>query len=387
MPPKDTVRMKREAALAELAQKPKQTRGFLGSKKVSEKSLTMFTSQLAILQDAGLPIVRCMKILEGQMKPGYFKWVLGSVTEEVESGSSLSEAMSKHPGVFDDLYVNMVKAGEAGGVLDTILTRLAEFKEKALRLKKRIISASIYPVIVLIVATLILLGIMVFVVPKFESVFRDIEAGELPGVTKMMQSISKFLVGEDGLFPFAGIVYIILFIVLIIVGIKLIRLTRGGRRFFDRMKLRTPLLGNLRRKSIVARFARTFGTLIQSGVPILESLNIVRDSIDNVVLRDAVTRVHDAIREGENIAEPLGESGIFDDVVVNMIDVGEETGELDKMLLKVADTYDDEVDVAVAGLVSVLEPMLIVFMGAAVGLIVVSLFLPLIKIVESLGGA
>jgi type IV pilus assembly protein PilC len=270
-------------------------------------------------------------------------------------------------------------------VLDTILARLSEFKEKAQRLRKRVISASIYPIVVLCVATMILLGIMVFVVPRFEQVFKDISAGELPALTQTMQKVSTFLVGKGGLFPFCGLAYIIIFILLMVVVLKLVKLTAGGKRFFDRTKLVLPLIGTLTRKTIVARFARTFGTLIQSGVPILEALNIVRDSIGNVVLRDAVTRVHDAIREGENIAEPLGESGIFDDIVVNMIDVGEETGELDKMLLKVADTYDEEVDLAVASLVSVLEPALIVFMGVAVGLIVISLFLPLLKIVESIG--
>ena len=384
MPPKSTAQARREAALAELAQKPREKKGILGGRRVGDKALTQFTSQLAILQDAGLPIVRCLKILEGQMKPGYFKWVLGSVTEEVESGSPLSEALSKHPGVFDELYVNMVRAGEAGGVLDTILARLSEFKEKAQRLRKRITSASIYPIVVLFVASTILLGIMIFVVPRFESVFADLGT-ELPPLTMFMQKLSKFLVGSDGPFPFAGLVYIIAFFFLLFVVMRLVKMTPGGRHFYDRFILRVPLVGTLQRKTIVARFARTFGTLIQSGVPILEALNIVRDSIPNVVLREAVTKVHDAIREGENIADPLGESGIFDDIVVNMIDVGEETGELDKMLLKVADTYDEEVDLAVASLVSILEPMLIVFMGVAVGLIVVSLFLPLLKIVETIG--
>ncbi len=386
MPPKSSAQAKREAALAELAQKPRQKKGILGGRRVGDKALTNFTSQLAILQDAGLPIVRCMKILEGQMKPGYFKWVLGSVTEDVESGSPLSDALAKHPGVFDDLYVNMVKAGEAGGVLDTILARLSEFKEKGQRLRKRIISASVYPIVVLIVATSILLGIMILVVPKFEMVFKEIGQGELPAITQFMQDISKFLTGTDGPFPGAGMVFIVGFVILLFVGFRVMKMTDGGRRIVDRLKLKTPLIGTLTRKTIVAQFSRTFGTLIQSGVPILEALNIVRDSIGNVIMRNAITKVHDAIREGENIAEPLGESGIFDDIVVNMIDVGEETGELDKMLLKVADTYDEEVDLAVAAMISILEPMLIVVMGAAVGLIVVSLFLPLLKIVETIGG-
>jgi len=384
MAQKTSAKTRREAALAELSKPVKKPRSVLGGKKVGDKPLTLFTSQLAILQDAGLPIVRCLKILEGQMKAGYFKWVLLNVREDVESGSPLSDAMSKHSGVFDDLYVNMVKAGEAGGVLDTILNRLAEFKEKAQRLKKRIVSASVYPIVVFVVATAILLFIMIFVVPKFEEVFRQIGKGELPAVTQALQKFSSWLIGRGGPFPGAGILYILMFIVLMIVTFRLIRITKGGKRFFDRLKLRLPLIGTLTRKTIVARFSRTFGTLIQSGVPILEALNIVRDSIDNVILRDAVTRVHDAIREGENIARPLGESGIFDDIVVNMIDVGEETGELDKMLLKVADTYDEEVDLAVASLVSILEPMLIVVMGIAVGFIVVALFLPLLKIVDSI---
>jgi len=384
MAQKTSAKTRRDAALAELSQPVKKPRTLLGGKKVGDKPLTLFTSQLAILQDAGLPIVRCLKILEGQMKVGYFKWVLANVRDEVESGSPLSDAMGKHPGVFDELYVNMVKAGEAGGVLDTILNRLAEFKEKAQRLRKRVVSASVYPIVVLFVATGILMFIMIFVVPKFEEVFRQIGKGELPAITQALQKLSSWLIGREGPFPGAGIVYILLFIVLMIVVFRFIKITRAGKQFFDRLKLNLPLLGTLTRKTIVARFSRTFGTLIQSGVPILEALNIVRDSIDNVILRNAVTRVHDAIREGENIARPLGESGIFDDIVVNMIDVGEETGELDRMLLKVADTYDEEVDLAVASLVSILEPMLIVVMGIAVGFIVVALFLPLLKIVDSI---
>jgi type IV pilus assembly protein PilC len=225
------------------------------------------------------------------------------------------------------------------------------------------------------------------VVPKFEMVFEEIGQGELPAVTQFMQDVSNFLTGRGGgAFPGAGVVYMLGFAVLLFIAFRAIKMTAGGKRVIDRVKLRIPLVGTLTRKTIVAQFSRTFGTLIQSGVPILEALNIVRDSIGNVVMREAITRVHDAIREGENIAEPLGESGIFDDIVVNMIDVGEETGELDKMLLKVADTYDEEVDLAVAAMVSILEPMLIVFMGGAVGLIVVSLFLPLLKIVETIGG-
>ncbi len=344
--------------------------------KVSVKALTQFTSQLSTLQDAGLPIVRSLKILEGQMERGPFKAVLGDVTEEVEAGSPLSDALAKHPGVFDGLYTNMVKAGEAGGVLDVILARLAGFMEKAARLKKRIKSAMIYPAVVLFVVTAILLLIMIFVVPKFEEVFAKMpQLGELPALTQNLQAFSKFLIEKW---------YVILgAIVLLVVGWRLFRATRFGRRFLDRLKLRLPIVGPLARKIVVARFSRTFGTLISSGVPILEALDICRNTAGNVVMEEALDKVRESISEGGTIAEPLGESGIFDDIVVNMIDVGEETGELDKMLIRVADNYDEEVDIAVGSLVSVIEPILIVFMGGAVFLIVLGLFLPLLKLINT----
>ena len=344
--------------------------------KVSVRALTQFTSQLSTLQDAGLPIVRSLKILEGQMERGPFKAVLGDVTEEVEAGSPLSEALAKHPGVFDGLYTNMVKAGEAGGVLDVILARLAGFMEKAARLKKRIKGAMIYPAVVLFVVTAILLLIMIFVVPKFEEVFAKMpQLGELPSLTQNLQAFSKFLIEKW---------YIILAaLFLLVVAWRLFRATSFGRRFLDRLKLRLPIVGPLARKIVVARFARTFGTLISSGVPILEALDICRHTAGNVVMEEALDKVRESISEGGTIAEPLGESGIFDDIVVNMIDVGEETGELDKMLIRVADNYDEEVDIAVGSLVSIIEPILIVFMGGAVFLIVLGLFLPLLKLINS----
>jgi len=349
----------------------------LGRARVSTKALTSFTTQLSTLQDAGLPIVRSLKILEGQMERGPFKAVIGSVTEEVEGGSPLSEAMGRHPTVFDGLYTNMVKAGEAGGVLDVILSRLAGFMEKSERLKKRIKGAMIYPTVVFTVTMAILMLIMIFVVPKFEQVFKQMpQLGELPGLTQALQAFSNFL--TEQWYVVLGI--IILFVVLW----KLFKATEVGRRVIDRMKLRIPIVGPLVRKIIVARFSRTFGTLIASGVPILESLDICQHTAGNVVMEEALAGVQESISEGGTIAEPLGESGIFDDIVVNMIDVGEETGELDKMLIRVADNYDDEVDVAVGGLVSVIEPVLIVFMGGAVFLIVLGLFLPLLKLIQNL---
>jgi type IV pilus assembly protein PilC len=359
---------------AAVADRPKRRRG-----RVSVKALTQFTSQLSTLQDAGLPIVRSLKILEGQLDRGPFKSTLVEVTEDVESGSPLSDSLAKHPQVFDGLYTNMVKAGEAGGVLDVILARLAGFMEKAMKLKKRVKGAMVYPAVVLFVTLAILLLIMIFVVPKFEEVFKSIPGlGELPGLTKGLQSVSKFLVERW---------YVVLGIVVVFVGVwRGMKATQGGRRFVDRTKLRLPIVGKLTRKIVVARFSRTFGTLIASGVPILEALSICRNTAGNVVLEQALDKVHASVKEGESIAEPLGECGIFDDIVVNMIDVGEETGELDKMLIKVADNYDEEVDVEVGSLVSVIEPLLILFMGITVFLIVLGLFLPLMKLIQGVGG-
>ncbi|MCK6480122.1 MAG: type II secretion system F family protein [Planctomycetaceae bacterium] len=372
----------RDSALTP-AEAPRRSGGaFRFLDRVDEEALTRFTTQLSVLQDAGLPIVRCLKILEGQMPPGLFKRTLMAVTEDVEAGSPLSEALAKHPAVFDSLYSNMVKAGEAGGVLDTILLRLAEFKEKSIRLRNRVKSAMIYPVVVLTLAGGILAGIIMFVIPKFETIFKEIGSKglELPKLTQMMQAFSKWLTDQYGWAILLGMVPVAYAV------FRMIGSTEGGRRALDRFKLRAPIFGGIVRKTLVARFSRTFGTLISSGVPILEALSIVRGAIPNVVMQTAIDRVRDSIREGEGIAAPLGASGIFDDLVVNMVDVGEETGELDKMLIKVADNYDEEVDNAVNGLVSILQPLLIVFLGGAVFVIVLSVFLPMLQLIKTLGG-
>jgi type IV pilus assembly protein PilC len=300
--------------------------------------------------------------------------------------------MSKHPGVFDPLYTNMVKAGEAGGILDTILQRLAEFKEKSQRLRQRVQGAMFYPVVVSIVATSLLGFILIFVVPKFKEVYSTITTPdgrplELPGITQWLLSFADWLIhGWEGFFNIPGVVIVVGLLILLVVGVKAIGRSPGGRSFFDRMKLRTPILGSVIRMTIVARFSRTLGTLLSSGVPILEALNICKGSMDNVILQGAIQNVHDAIKEGETMAEPLGKSGIFDDMVVNMIDVGEETGELDKMLSRIADNYDQQVDVKLTALISIMEPALIVVMGGAVAVIVFAIFLPMLKIVESIGG-
>ncbi len=362
------------AAPAARAAKPGAKRSItLGG--VSNKQLCMFTRQLSTLQDAGLPLVRSVRILAGQLKPGLLKNALTEVAEDVESGSSFSEALAKHPRVFDRLYVNMVRAGEAGGVLDTILARLADFKEKARKLRSKIIGAMIYPVAIVTIAVSIVSLIMVFIVPKFEEIFADFGA-ELPMMTKTLIKISNIM--------FMWKWAILLIPVGLVVFVKLIKQTHMGRYTIDKVKLYMPVFGSISRKSTVSRFCRTLGTLISSGVPILEALNIVKDTAGNEVISQAIGKVHDSIKEGDTIAEPLRQSGVVDDMVVNMVDVGEETGDLDKMLIKVADVYDEEVDGLVASMMSLLEPMIIVFLGTMVGGIVVALFLPLVSLMTGM---
>jgi type IV pilus assembly protein PilC len=345
---------------------------------VSSKQLTLFTRQLSTLQDAGLPIVRSLKILEGQLKPGVLKNTLITVTDDVEGGMTFSEALAKHPKAFDKLYTNMVRAGEVGGVLDEILQRLADFREKARRLKKQIVGAMVYPIAVITVAGGILYGIMTFIVPKFKAIFVELDV-TLPQMTLMLIAFSDFMRTSWYWIP-AGIIAFILLI-------KGVGATTVGRYILDKIKLRIPLFGNILNKAVIARFTRTLGTLVASGVPILEALNITKDTAGNAVISRAIGHVHDSIREGESIAEPLAQSKICDDMVVNMVDVGEETGDLDKMLLKIADQYDEDVDLAVAGLAHLIEPIMIVILGTCVGFIVISLFLPLIKLMNSLGGS
>ena len=350
--------------------------------KVSQKKLTLFTRQLSTLQDAGLPLLRSLQILETQQKPGLLKSVLSQVSEDVESGSTLSDAMAKHPKAFDRLYCKMVNAGEIGGVLDVILQRLAIFMEKAQRLRRRIIGAMIYPCVVIAVAVLIVTGIMVYVIPKFHDIFNDFEV-ELPGLTIWLINISNWMAMKNPGQNVPGAVWILGSPVLIFLFFKLIRKTGPGRAITDHIRVRIPVLGGLVRKTSVARFTRTLGTLISAGVPILEAIMITRDTSGNYVYEKALTKVHDSIREGETFAGPLREAKVCDSLVVNMIDVGEETGDLDAMLMKIADNYDEEVDVAVQGMLSLLEPLLVVVLGGIIGTIVLALFLPLVKMIES----
>ncbi|MFG0260758.1 MAG: type II secretion system F family protein [Phycisphaerales bacterium JB041] len=379
-------KVKKSAATeGEAGPKKKRKRKSAGG-RVKAKQLTMFTRQLSTLQDAGLPLLRSLQILESQAKPGGLKNTLITVCEEVEGGTSLSDSFSKCPKTFDRLYVKMVAAGEIGGVLDIILQRLAEFMEKSERLKRRIKGAMVYPIVVIAVAILIMVFIMVFIIPKFEEIFTDFGVA-LPALTMWLINTSRWVGGTatpDQAMP--GVVWIIASPFIVIFGWKLIRKAGPGRAITDIMLLWTPILGKLIRKSTIARFTRTLGTLISAGVPILEAIKITAETSGNYVFEKALMNVHDSIREGESFAGPLRESKTCDAIVVNMIDVGEETGELDAMLLKVADNYDEEVDVAVASLVSLLEPLMVVVLGGMVGTIVVAMFLPLVAMINSLGG-
>jgi len=346
---------------------------------VPQKQLVNFTRQLSKLQDAGLPILRSLQILEQQQKPGLLKAIVGGVADEVEGGGTLSDAMSHFPKAFDKLYVNMINAGEAGGVLDLILARLADFMEKAAKLKKKVIGAMIYPIVVITIAIGIVAMIMIFVIPKFKQIFKDFRL-KLPAVTELLLSISTFFAEQYGW------LYLILSPIVIVLFLKLVRMSNGGRYALDLVKLKIPILGMILAKTGIARFTRTLGTLISAGVPILDAINITKETSGNEVYARALVKVHDAIREGDSMAEPLKSTKICDAIVINMIDVGEETGDLDKMLLKVADNYDSDVDVLVGSLISILEPVMVVILGVIVGFIVIALFMPMITLIEGISG-
>lgn len=338
--------------------------------------LTEFTINLSTLSDAGIPIVRALSILEGQLRPGPFKKVLGDVRDEVESGTAMSEAMKKHPAAFDRLYCNMVKAGETGGALDSILMRLAVFMERTRAIRDKAKGAMTYPIVVIIVAVLVIAIVFTFVIPKFREIFDSFDI-ELPDLTKALIGASDFVVQWWWAVALGIVIPLFAFR-------ALVRAVYGFRLFVHKMMLRLPVAGIMIERLIVARFSRTFGTLISSGVPHLEALDIVRGATGNEVLRRAIEGVRTSVREGEGIAEPLGESGVFDDMVTNMVDVGEETGTLDVMLLKIADAYEAEADRRIEVFFKILEPALLVLMAVVVGVIVAALFLPLLGIMEQL---
>ena len=352
--------------------------------KVKPKNLMIFTRQLATLIDSGLPLVRSLTVLEKQEPNPLLKQTINHLADNVQGGSTFSESLAQHPKIFNKLYVNMVKAGELGGVLELVLTRLAEYQEKAQKLKNKIVSAMVYPIIVMLIAVGILVFLMIFIVPKFKEMFTETNQ-ELPLISRVVFGTSEFFLNTTMLpGPLPNIVYVLIGVFVAYFFILAWGRTGPGRRVIDTTKMKLPVLGDLQRKSAVARFSRTLGTLVTSGVPILQALNITRDTAGNVVLSDAIGNVHEAVKEGESIVAPLQASGVFPSMVISMVDVGEETGQLPEMLLKVADVYDDEVDASVAALTSILEPIMIVILALVVGAVVFALFLPLIKMVSTM---
>lgn len=350
------------------------------SGRVKSKVLTAFTRQLATLVDAGLPLLRGLRVLEKQEKNATLRDIIGDLAVSIEGGSTFSEGLAQHPKVFNRLYVNMVKAGELGGVLEVVLSRLADFMEKAQKIKGKVIAAMFYPCAVLTVAVIILGVLMVWVVPRFKDIFKDMLPGSaLPPFTRFVLGISDAIAHHFVVSACCLAVFIALFLWFI--------RTRFGRRAFDRLKLNMPVLGPVISKVAISRFTRTLGTLVSSGVPILQALTIVKETSGNVIVGSAVAAVHESVKEGETITAPLEASNVFPPMVISMVDVGEQTGALPEMLMKIADNYDEEVDNAVAAMTSLLEPIMIVFLAVIVGSIVIALFLPLITLMDRMGDA
>ncbi len=345
--------------------------------KVTKKDLVIFTRQFSTMIDAGLPLVQGLGILAEQAENKTFRNILKQISKDVEGGSTLAEAMKKHPQVFDDLFVNLVAAGEVGGILDIIMRRLATFIEKAEKLKSQIKGAMTYPIVVVAIAIIVIAVILIFVIPVFEDMFSSFGQA-LPVPTQVVVNMSQFMKGN--------IHWVILTLMAIVFAFKKFRATKKGRRITDDLMLKLPIFGDLLKKTAVARFTRTLGTMISSGVPILDSLEIVAKTSGNVILEEIIFEVRGSIAEGQTIAEPLSENDIFPGMVVQMISVGEATGALDTMLEKIADFYDEEVDAAVAALTSMLEPLLMLFLGGAIGGLVVAMYLPIFSMAGAIGG-
>jgi type IV pilus assembly protein PilC len=346
------------------------------SGRVKPKVLTAFTRQLATLVDAGLPLLRGLRVLEKQERNRTLKEILGELSLSIEGGSTFSEALAQHPKIFNRLFVNMVKAGELGGVLEVVLKRLAEFSEKAQKIKGKVKAAMFYPTAVLIVAIGILTLLMVFVIPRFRDVFAGMGM-QLPGFTVFVLDVSETI--KDHILGTMGVIAVSVVIFLIIIN-----KTKLGRLIWDKFKLKVPVLGPVVSKVAIGRFTRTLGTLVSSGVPILQALTIVKETAGNVIIANAINGVHESVKEGETITAPLEGSGVFPPMVVSMVDVGEQTGALPEMLLRIADNYDEEVDNAVSAMTSLLEPIMIVFLAVIVGSIVIAMFLPLITMIGNL---
>src|SRR5881392_2839883 len=359
--------------------KPRPKKGIVLFKrrKVKSKILMIFTRQLATLIDSGLPLLRSLNVMAKQERDKLLKNTINKIADSVQGGSTFSDALALHPRIFNDLYVSMVKAGEVGGVLELVLTRLSEFQEKAAKIKNKIVAAMVYPGIVMTMAIGIMTFLLIFIVPRFELIFQDL-LGDKP-----LPPVTRFVIGLSGFMQSHGLV-LLGAVVVIVTAYKMIGRTRRGRLVIDNFKLRMPLFGNLNRKTAISRFSRTLGTLVTSGVPTLQALNITRETAGNAAIAAAIARVHDSVKEGESIVQPMEASRAFPPMVVSMVDVGEETGKLPEMLLKIADVYDDEVDNAVVALTSMLEPIMIVFLAVIVGTIVLALFTPLISIITGL---
>ena len=352
---------------------PKFMRG-----RVKQKDLTTLTRQLATLVDAGLPLLRGLHVLQRQTPNASLKEALQGMCEAVESGSTFSESLQNYPKIFDNLYINMVRAGEAGGVLEVVLNRLAEFAEKAAKIKNKVKGAMVYPTVVFFAAIGITSFLLVAVIPKFKDIFNDLLEGKpLPAITQFVMNASN-LVMHNGLAVLGAVIaFVVLF--------KIFAKTKTGSYILDVAKINAPMFGSLVRRTAVARMTRTLGTLLASGVPVLQAITIVRDTTGNAVISRAMQNVHDAVKEGESMTAPLAASKVFPPMVISMVEVGEETGALPDMLTRIANTYDDEVDNAVEGLTSVIEPLMIIVLAVIVGTIVIAMFMPMIQIIGTLG--
>jgi type IV pilus assembly protein PilC len=356
---------------------PAKKAGFSFGAKVTQDDVTVMTRQLATLIVAGLPLLRALELIHKQERNPVFKAILANIAESVSQGNNLSEALQAHPKVFDRLFVNMIRAGEAGGVLDKVLDRLAKFREKASRIQKKVKSAMVYPAVVVSVAVVIVFILMVKVVPSFQNL--------LSGQKTQMPALTAFVVGiSDALVTYWYVTPVVL--IGLVVGFKAWLASAKGKELFDRIVFKLPKVGGFVQIVSVSRFARTFGTLMASGVPILQAINITRDTLDNVVIAKSLERVHDRVRDGEPLSVPLEQTGVFPQMVTSMIQVGEETGQLPEMLNRVADIYDEEVDNAVGALTSIIEPVLIVGLAVVVGTIVLAMFLPLIALITKMSG-
>jgi len=345
------------------------------NKKISGEQLMIFTRQLATLLQAGLPLLRAMQILSDQEKNPVFKTALLNISENIQGGNSLSDALSQYPRMFDRLYVNMIRAGEAGGVIDTVLDRLAMFQEKAMKIRKKVKSAMVYPTVVVSVAFVIVWVLLTFVVPSFQKMITS-QGGTMPPLTQFVMDLGNALSNHWFL--------TIVLVAAVIFGIRFLFRNAKTKAAIDRVVFKLPKIGAFVKIVTVSRFARTFGTLMASGVPILQAMTITRDTLDNVVLREALDRVHDRVRDGDTLAQPLEQSKVFPPMVCSMVQVGEETGQLPEMLNRVADNYDEEVDNAVGALTSIIEPLLIVFLAIVVGTIVIAMFMPIITIIQKM---